>query len=219
KKDEILEWLDKYNKEDKHLDLENQLEERIRTQGFLTKEDLTQLIEWKYRDERRRLFLKWNEDNEDLEIKDITKNAINSKDEKEKIKLLCKIRGVGIPLASCILALYNPEKYCIFDIHIYDEIFNTDHKNRPKYFSSNPKYYLELLEKLRKLSEEYSLSIRDIEKALFKKNCEESKDKHIFRIHDMPEQNRPRERFLKFGVEVLIRILPLHEKSCMISLS
>ncbi len=199
---EMLGWLKRYNDDDEFLDLEEKLGVKIREQGYITKDDLIKIIRWKFRKNligRRKLVLDWIKDTKNSEIIEITKKAINLKDEKKKIKFLCKIKGVGVSLASCILTFHNPKEYCIFDIHIYDEVFNTDHNTRPKYFSSKPKYYLELLDKLRKLSIEYSLSVRDIEKALFKKNYEESKHKHIFRIHDMSDNNRPRERFLKQG--------------------
>jgi len=70
------------------------------------------------------------------EIEKITWEAFEIEEESKKIRKLCKIKGVGISLASCILTFHNPQKYCVFNTHVYDEIFKIE--TRPNNIFSSP---------------------------------------------------------------------------------
>jgi len=74
-----------------------------------------------------------------------------------------------------ILAFFDPNRYGVFDIHSFREIFEIRQKDTPKDLFTSPKYVLGFFRELRKLSTEVEMSCRDVEKALFKKNLEESK--------------------------------------------
>jgi DNA repair protein RadC len=59
-----------------------------------------------------------------------------------------------------------------------------------------------MLNEIRKFSEKYNLMVRDVGKALFKKNRDESKSKNT-RIKDISQDERPREKLERYGPDSL----------------
>ena len=45
---EVSEWLQKYNSNNESFDLEKAIENRIRQKKFLTREDLIEIVNWKF---------------------------------------------------------------------------------------------------------------------------------------------------------------------------
>jgi hypothetical protein len=178
-KDEIVEWCKKYDlEEDKYnKTLELKLGNKLRSIRELDKNDLISIFEWKFQGRllgRRNRLLKLVKNVDDSTIKKIINTALNMDDDKSRIKKLMEISGVGVALASVVLTFHDPKKYGVFDIHVYDEVFCTDSKTRPKDLFSNLNYYIEFLRRLRGISNEYCIDVRVVEKALFKKNLDKS---------------------------------------------
>ncbi len=94
--------------------------------------------------------------------------AFAEPDDKRRIEYLIKIKGVGIALASCVLAFYDPSRYAIFDIHIWRAVNNGT--KEPKSLFRKVQNYVQLLKRLRQLSKVYDVSVRDLEIALFMKD-------------------------------------------------
>ncbi len=86
-----------------------------------------------------------------------------------------KIKGVKNALVSVILTFLDPENYGVFDIHAYDELYETNPKTRPKDMFTDSKYLYEFLSDLRQIAKKYGFGVRYVEKAYFKKNYDESK--------------------------------------------
>ena len=200
---EVSEWLEKYNSKNESFDLEKEIENTISRKIFLTKEDLIKIVKWRFPkglEKNRERVINFLEQMDGSEIEKITREAFEIEEESKKIKKLCKIKGVGISLASCILTFHNPKKYCVFNTHVYDEIFKIE--TRPNDIFSTPDHCLEMLNEIRKFSEKYNLMVRDVGKALFKKNCEESKSNNT-RIEDISQDERPREKLERDGPDSL----------------
>lgn len=200
---EVSEWLQKYNSKNESFDLEKEIEDMIRQKNFLTKEDLIKIVKWRFpkgSGKNRERAINSLEQMDGSEIEKITGDAFEMEEESKKIRKLCKIKGVGISLASCILTFHNPKKYCVFNTHVYDEIFKIE--TRPSNFFSLPDYYLEMLDEIRKFADKYDLTVRDVGKALFKKNCEERKS-NTTRIKDISQAERPREKLERYGPDSL----------------
>jgi len=200
---EVSEWLQKYNSKNGSFDLEKEIEDMIRQKNFLTKEDLIKIVKWRFpkgSGKNRVRAINSLEQMDGSEIEKITGEAFEMEEESKKIRKLCKIKGVGISLASCILTFHNPKKYCVFNTHVYDEIFKIE--TRPSNFFSLPDYYLEMLDEIRKFADKYDLTVRDVGKALFKKNCEERKS-NTTRIKDISQAERPREKLERYGPDSL----------------
>ncbi len=110
-------------------------------------------------------------------IKKITKKAflLAKRDKEEEIKkslkLLCKLNGVAVPIASAILHFKFPNKYAILDRYCW--------KNVRRYDNSLSKYYgyekiainnyIKYLKIIRKIAKQKNKSLREIEYSWFKK--------------------------------------------------
>jgi len=181
----ILFWRDKYDREE---DLYNKGEEeelrgKFRKNGHITKDDLRKIIGWKFQGQlipRGRIFLKYVEEADEEFVRDLSKLAFKTRNEETRIRLFCMIRGVGPAIASVILAFYDPENYGVLDIHAWRELFGKE----PKDLFTNAKHIAGYFERLREISRRVGLPARDVEKALFKKNYDESKPNgrrgHVF---------------------------------------
>jgi len=173
-KNDLLNWIKKYDNADSDFssNCEKQVGLNIRKNKFLTKDDLKEIVKWKFQTlpGRKKLFLSYADKLYDKELRDISSIAFREKNEINKFEHLLKFKGVGIATISVILTFYDPKNYCVFDIHVWRELFGKEPKNF--YTKEN---YLKLLGKLRELSNLYNLNVRDTEKALFQKNLEESK--------------------------------------------
>lgn len=173
-KNEIIYWRNLHDAgvQQKYIDIENNVRSNIQKNGFLTKEDLKEIVVWKYEDfyvGRCNLFLRMIDAQyqDDTYIKEITEKALLCEDEKNRINTLKKIKSVGNALASVILMFYNPENYGVLDFHVYEELYG---EKTPKNVSTNTSLLLDFFEKLRVISEESGLPCRDCEKALFRKH-------------------------------------------------
>lgn len=130
-----------------------------RKQGYLTFDDFFKICMWKSSRPKQR-YIKNKET-----VKVITKTAFSKTDEKEKMKLLCKLNGVGIPTASAILTVVYPKRYAVIDVRcleILNDKFQTNFKK-----SMTLKSWLEYLEKMRNLANNFGITPRQLDMALF----------------------------------------------------
>ncbi len=151
--------------------VEEDLRRKFREKGFVSKEDLKRIIEWKFQGRlygRQQRVLRLMEGVEDSFIKDMSRLAFKNKDDKTRLNLLTSIRGVGNALSSVILAFYDPQNYGVFDIHAWRGLFGKE----PKDLFVNSKRAIEFFTKLREISSKTGLACRDIEKAIFKKDLD-----------------------------------------------
>lgn len=173
-KNDLLNWIRKYEEMDNDFSskCEKEIGLRIRNNRFLTKDDLKEIVKWKFQSlpGRKKLFLSYADKLDEKELKKVSSVAFKEKDELKKLELILKFKGIGIATASVILTFYDAKNYCVFDIHVWRELFGEE----PKTFYTKENY-LKLLGELRKKSSLYNLDVRNIEKALFQKNLEESK--------------------------------------------
>jgi len=173
-KDEILNWSKKYDVEYPWwTQKEKELGDKLRRSKELTKDDLVEVVEWKFKDlpRRKARILGLIAKNDDTEIRRISRHifGLSSKDDSYKVNSLCILYGVGPAVASTILTFYNPKTYGVFDIHIWRELFG---KEPEDLFTTEN--YLKLLAELRRIANKYGLDTRTVEKAFFKKNVDEA---------------------------------------------
>ena len=174
-KEEILDWTEKYDKDHPWwVQEEKRLGDKFRETKTLTKDDLYQIVEWKFKEleGRKKRVLGLVAKNSDKVIQLTCNQAFNLtlQDEPYRIDSLDKLHGVGPALASTILTFYDPKNYGIFDIHVWREFFGKE----PADLFLTTKHYLQLLAELRRIANQYGFNVRTAEKAYFKKNLDES---------------------------------------------
>lgn len=173
----LLHWLNRYNKEEDlyNTGLEEKLHGKFQKNRFMNKDDLIEIVRWKFQGRlkgRQKIFLNLLEPVKKDFIENVSKLAFQTEDDKTRLTLLTSIKGVGNALSSVILAFFEPNKYGVLDIHDWRELFGKEHA---AVFTSH-KHAITFFNKLREMATETKICCRDIEKALFKKNLEESKE-------------------------------------------
>lgn len=174
-KEEILNWSKKYDSENSWwIQKEREMGIRFRSTKRITREDLEQVVNWKFQEMpgRKKRIMALLAKNTDEKIRKVSNKffRIASNDDSYKVHTLNMVHGVGPALASTILTFINPKDYGIFDIHVWRELFGEEPKGL--FRTAN---YLKVLVELRKIAEKHQLDVRIVEKALFKKNYDESK--------------------------------------------
>jgi len=177
-KEDVLYWVDRYNKEEDVLDKtgESELRKKFQKNQYMTKIDLVRIVKWKFHHRlkgRQKAILNRLKD-KNSSIIEVSKKAFKEKDDGKRVKLLSSIKGVGNALSSVILAFYDPKNYGVLDIHAWREIFR---EREPPDVFSNPKQAVRFFMKLRVLSKATGLPCREIEKGMFKKNLDESRER------------------------------------------
>lgn len=133
---------------------------------YLTPEEFNKILKWKLRSQygRQKEIRKANTD--EL-IKAVTELAFqlthpDSDIEVElKIGVLCLLKGVGVPVASSILALIFPEKYTVIDFRVWRQMFG-ELKNT---FTIND--YKRYLNEVEKIAVELGWSIQEVDLAIW----------------------------------------------------
>jgi hypothetical protein len=168
-KNNVIYWAQKYedcySPEDKRN--EERLKNTLKRQRYLTQNNLYDVLNWKSPRTRR-----YAKENAPPIIAKITRNSFGTGDEKSRIESLLGqkggLRGVGYPVASTILHFAFPDKYPIMDFRVIRSL-------RMKQPSSYKFYFWEnYCKRIRSLSKKYGLSIRVVEKALWKFDKEQN---------------------------------------------
>lgn len=95
-------------------------------------------------------------------IEENTKRAIEEIDDKNKVEILDDLRGVGIPMASAILTVLNPNDYGVIDINAWYTL-NSEEKRS---FTSED--FILFMKKIRENAKKQNLTARQTEIGLFK---------------------------------------------------
>lgn len=123
---------------------------RERHPPHLTAEEFDRILRWKLRGQygRQQEMRKINTENV---IRVVTGAALsishcNEYYETElRVSILCSLRGVGVPVASAVLALVFPEKYAVIDFRGWRQVFGED---RRTFSISDYQRYLQEVERL-----------------------------------------------------------------------
>lgn len=167
----IVRVLDQYRatQDPDDTDEERVLGERFRSNRCVTKSDLKRVIAWKFQGRlkgRQKRTLRLLDPVPASYVLDVSILALTYEDDEIRLKLLQTINGVGLALSSVILALYDPQRYGILDIHAWRGLFGAD----AKLDFAQRRHALRFFARLREISAETGLPCRDIEKAYFMKD-------------------------------------------------
>jgi len=144
--------------------VEAELKKWFEKNKYLNKENFVKLGLWKSKRPKK----KYEDNSEDL-IEEITRFALASDKEEVKIRSLLILNGVSWPVASVILHFAYPDRYPIMD---FRAIWSLGWE-QPK--SYNFKFWQKYCDEIRRLSSEFELSMRTIDKALWQYSKENQK--------------------------------------------
>jgi hypothetical protein len=100
---------------------------------YLTHAEFEEILDWKLGAQRGRSKRWWAFNNDDL-VRQITALALNivHPDTDYQLQLragiLSTMRGVGVPVASAVLALVFPSEYAVIDFRVWRQLFEEEKK-------------------------------------------------------------------------------------------
>jgi len=170
-KEDFTEEIRKYDSEYRLFEV---LNKKIRKQGHLTNEDLFEICMWKSPRQKKR----YQENNPDEVIK-TTEKAFKENTDLGKLISLLDLNGIGIPTASAILAVYDPENFGVIDIRALQVLnsaglIDSDNANSEKIWS-------EYIKKLRLLKGKYACTARAVDKALYTMHLQYTKNRNLYK--------------------------------------
>lgn len=137
---------------------------------FLTAAEFEEILKWKLRRQygRQRALRAGNTDEV---IRAVTSLALtithNDKDYELELRvgILWALRGVGVPVASAVLALVYPDDYAVIDFRSWRQIFSKD-KERTS-FSFSISNYKQYMQEIRRLSQELGWTPQEVDLAIW----------------------------------------------------
>jgi hypothetical protein len=133
---------------------------------YLKLDEFDKVLQWKLRGQYGRQ-LERRGANTDHVIRVVTQAAFSiehSENDYEielRFGILCSLRGVGVPVASAILALVFPEKYSVIDFRGWRQVFG---EKRTTFSVSDYRRYLA---KIQKLAQELEWIVQEVDLAIW----------------------------------------------------
>lgn len=159
-KGNIIKYAQKYDRDynKKYRKTEDRMKSLLENQRYLTRENLITIGDCKAPRARRHYSSMQNCNDR---VKQISQFSFGTRDEKARIESLDSLVGVGYPMVSTILHFAFPDKYPIMDFRV----IRTLDWQKP---SNNFNFWQCYCERIRAIAEKYNLTIRTVEKALWK---------------------------------------------------
>ena len=136
--------------------IEDVIAPAARRQGFLTRSQFLAIAEWKTTRSKSRC-----RKNDDGYVREVTRAALSSKNERFKIEVLRLLDGVGWPTASVILHFCDRGRYPILDVRA---LWSLGVSVTP---ALGFPLWMEYTEFLRRVSKDAGVSMRTLDKALW----------------------------------------------------
>ncbi len=133
---------------------------------FLTKTEFDEILKWKLRQQygrQRHLRQK----NTDELVRAVTGLALTiTHDDKDyelklRVDILSALRGVGVPVASAVLALVYPDEYAVIDFRGWRQVFDEERT------SFGVSHYKQYLQEMRRLSQELGWPVQEVDLAVW----------------------------------------------------
>ena len=105
--------------------------------------------------------------NSESEICDALELAVNAKTERAALAVLCGLTGIDVPVASAVLTAIDPERYTVLDYRALESL-------GVELSWYTYEFYLTYLDECRKLAGQNSVSLRNLDRALWQWSKERS---------------------------------------------
>lgn len=137
--------------------------QEVKNKWYLTKDQFIKIGMWKS-PRPRKLYLS----NSENDIIDISKRALVSSSEIERIVYFAHLKWIKIPASSAILTLIDPQNYGVIDIRVRQVFYLYGLvEHNPEGIDFDPIDWINYLEKLRFYAKMFDTAVRNIERTLF----------------------------------------------------
>lgn len=168
--DEIRKWAEAYDEsyqEELH-EIEQTLHEALQEQGYITQEQLRDVVTWKLDNQagRRSGNIERVDRVPGAFVRRVSEAALLVDDPEVQLKTLSSIPGIGYATATVVLTFYDPERYAVGDRYMVDLFSDEDRQMR---VTDYPKLLSELRDR-----NPGAFDLRTVEKAYYQRYREEN---------------------------------------------
>ncbi|GGL64370.1 hypothetical protein [Halocalculus aciditolerans] len=148
-------------------EIEQALHEALQSQGYITQEQLRDVVTWKLDNQAGRRSGNIERVNRvpDAFVRRVSEAALLVDDPAVQLKTLASIPGIGCATATVVLAFYDPERYAVGDRYMVDLFFGEDRQLR---VTDYPKLLSELRDR-----NPGGFDLRTVEKAYYQRYRDE----------------------------------------------
>jgi hypothetical protein len=90
-----------------------------------------------------------------------------------KIETLLAVSGIGLPIASAILAVCYPDEFTVLDYRAWASLYRASVDGLGSHLPRSPEQYLEYCQLCKRLAKQAAISLRDLDRALWAKSWED----------------------------------------------
>ena len=141
---------------------------KTRLPFYLDEDEFDEILRWKLRGQYCRQ-LKLRERNTELFIISMTRSAFavvnkaEAWETEQRLRILVKLNGVGIPVASAILTICYPDRYSVIDFRGWRQVFG----QAKKYNNYSYKEYCEYLSEIKQIAFRFDLTPQEVDMAIW----------------------------------------------------
>jgi hypothetical protein len=141
----------------------------VKRRGWYSKSELIQVGEWKARGRIRGRLAQ----NSEADVRQITKTALTAPEDRQ-CRILGKLHGVGDPMASALLMIWDPEHHTVLDFRAFAALERLQRRGLleeevPEREGLYPPYAA-YLKCCRAIAQRLGVTLRDLDRALWKWN-------------------------------------------------
>jgi thermostable 8-oxoguanine DNA glycosylase len=146
---------------------------KIRVPFYLNMQEFDEILHWKLRRQYQRQVKNIKRNTKKL-IKNVTQSTFSIENANEnheivlRLKTLIKLHGVQIPVASAIMTLCYPDKYCVIDFRGWRQIFGGG-KEKTNY---TIKEYIKYMSIIKKTALEFDVTPQEVDMAIWQYDIE-----------------------------------------------
>lgn len=127
-------------------------------------------------------------------VRSVTRRALATSSERQRLEALRTLKGVSVPMASAILTLLDPRRYGVIDIRVWQLLHKLGVvRQTPSGTGFTFNNWHRFLMIVRHFSRKLSVKARDIERTLFIVHRRYQKDR-LYASGRLPRRGKPRHR-------------------------
>ena len=155
--------------------LEEYLLERVSSrfseEGTLAPYDFFAIIVWK--SNRAKTKIRRGLDDAGVSTEVLMREVNEADTPLAKAEALLRIEGIGLAMASAVLAVCYPEEYTVLDYRAWETLLQWPVEGLPPHYPWTSQGYLQYCQACRALADKKGLSLRDLDRALWAKSWED----------------------------------------------
>jgi thermostable 8-oxoguanine DNA glycosylase len=135
--------------------------------GTWSQEDVEWIIEWKVGPAFVKPVLGYFHNNDDAVVQEHIERAVHESSIRNKVEALTSLSGIGVPVASAILMFIDEDRFTVIDERAWNVLQETKYLSQELSEDPTVDEYLIYLGACWTLANEYDVSIRTLDRALW----------------------------------------------------